>query len=124
RLPFVIISTTCPDRSVAYLRRKGVAFPKFERFGWHHGGVGIYQYGLRGPVYDCLSKKKRDTFGGHYEGYIRSRLEQQLCPAFGAGKHIVVMLGFGTDAWNANEAEQVFQHFRLVLGDVFLYFHG
>ena len=57
------------------------------------------------------------------EGFIRSGFEQQLCPAFGAGKHIVVMLGFGTDAWNANEAEQVFQHFRLVLCNIFLYFH-
>ena len=124
RLPFVIISTTCPDMSVAYFRLKGVAFPKFERFGWHHVVVGIYQYGLGVRVYDFLSKNNRVTFGGHYEGFIRSGFEQQLCPAFGAGKHIVVMLGFGTDAWNANEAEQVFQHFRLVLGDVFLYFHG
>ena len=96
----------------------------FTRFGWHHVVVGIYQYGLGVRVYDFLSKNNRVTFGGHYEGFIRSGFEQQLCPAFGAGKHIVVMLGFGTDAWNANEAEQVFQHFRLVLGDVFLYFHG
>ena len=58
--------------------------------------------------------------GADFKMCIRDR----LCPAFGAGKHIVVMLGFGADAWNANEAEQVFQHFSLVLGDVFLYFHG
>ena len=109
--------------SVAYFRLKGFAFPKFERFGRHHVVVGIYQYGLGVRVYDFLSKNNRVAFGGHYEGFIRSGFEQQLCPAFGAGKHIVVILGFGTDAWNTDEAEQVFQHFRLVLCNIFLYFH-
>ena len=51
-------------------------------------------------------------------GLVGPGFEQQLAPALGAGQHVVVVLGLGTDARDADEAEQLVQHPRLVLLDI------
>ena len=121
RLSFVVIGSACPDTSVAHFGFKRSALPEFQRFGGHHIVVGVHQHGLCLGGNGLLGEHHGVAGRGHHVCLVRSRFQQELAPALGAGQHVVFVFGLGTDAGDADEAEQFVQHPRLVVLDIVFY---
>ena len=97
---------------------------------WRLHGCGLPEMCIRDRLYSLPS---RDIIADSVEYMVNAhKADAMVCisncdkitPGMLMAAMSCLLYTSGTDAWNANEAEQVFQHFRFVLGDVFLYFHG
>ena len=121
RLSFVIISSACPNVSVANLGFKGIGVPKFERFGRHHVIVSIHQHSRCRRVYDFLTINKRISLGRNHFHVVCTSFGEQFLPTHSTTLYVAFALGMRTDARNADEREKFFEKSRFIGGDIFLY---
>ena len=123
-LSLVVVGTAGEDVPVAHFGLGGVGMPEVERCHGHHVVVAVDEHGGSGRVYDTFGVDERIALGGHHFGAVHAGLEEEFAPAFGAAEAVGVVGGFGTDAGDAQQAEEFVQEARFVLLEVVLHGHS
>ena len=121
RLSFIVVSTTRPDVSVFDNWLEWFGLPKLEWFSWHHVVVAVNQNRLGIWVYYSFCINHRIALWRHHFCFVYTSFQKQFLPSFGTAHHIFLMVWLCTYAWNAYQAEKLFEHSRLVFFYIFLY---
>ena len=121
RLALVVVGPAAPHGTVAHDGLEGSRRPGRKRLGRHHVVVAVDENGGSIGRDEALAIDNGVALGGHHLDPFGTGLVQQLCPAAGTALHIVVVLGLGADARNAQQTEPFAQEAGLVFVDVRFY---